>query len=106
MLIVYIIQQRFYLPDGRVFSGGTGYPFELKHNQSNGEIYSPPYLFNSDGSLAERPSISGAPDSVGYDHKFTVDIDSNLPIEKVHLIKLGTVTHHQNFGATFGSTDF
>jgi len=86
------------LPDGRVFSGGTGYPFELKHNQSNGEIYSPPYLFNSDGSLAERPSISGAPDSVGYDHKFTVDIDSNLPIEKVHLIKLGTVTHHQNFG--------
>ena len=86
------------LPDGRVFSGGTGYPFELKHNQSNGEIYSPPYLFNSDGSLAERPSISSAPDSVGYDHNFTVDIDSNLPIEKVHLIKLGTVTHHQNFG--------
>lgn len=94
------------LPDGRVMSGGTGYPFYVKHNQSNGEIFSPAYLFDSDGNLAERPTITNAPDSVGYDHSFIVDIDTNRAITKVHLIKLGTVTHHQNFGQRLVPLEF
>ena len=44
------------LPDGRVLSmGGNGDP------QRNSEIYSPPYLFNVDGTPATRPRITSAP---------------------------------------------
>ena len=94
------------LPDGRVFSGGTGYPFDINENELNAEIFSPPYFFNEDGSLATRPEITRAPASVGYDHSFSMEVDSNLNIDKVHVIKLGTVTHHQNFGQRLVPLDF
>ena len=41
-------------------------------NDLTAEIFSPPYLFNVDGTLATRPSISDAPVSVGYGQTFTV----------------------------------
>ena len=36
------------------------------------EIYQPPYLFQSNGSLATRPTISSAPASISYGNPFTV----------------------------------
>ena len=44
------------LPDGRVWIAG-GNPQRGTYDTSM-EIYSPPYLFNPDGSLATRPSIT------------------------------------------------
>jgi hypothetical protein len=86
------------LPDGRVLSAGGGMPHAHDHNQPNGQIFSPPYLFDADGGVAQRPAIVHAPDSVGYNTSFTIKISQPSSIAKVHLIKLGTVTHAQNFG--------
>jgi len=55
------------------------------------EIYQPPYLFNADGSLATRPSLTAAPTTVGYGQTFTVT--SNGTIAGAVLIREGAVTH-------------
>jgi len=86
------------LPDGRVLTAGGGMPWNFSANQRNGQVFSPPYLFAADGSAAPRPVISYAPDSLGYGHSFKITLGSASNISKVHLIKLGTVTHAQNFG--------
>jgi len=87
------------LPDGRVLSAGGGYcgvcSF-LGYHEQNAEVYSPPYLFNNDSSLASRPRIVSAPQRVSYRDNFDVRVDDGAPITKAHLIKLGSVTHSQN----------
>jgi hypothetical protein len=55
------------------------------------EIYQPAYLFNPDGSLATRPSLTGAPTTVTYGKTFTVT--SNGTISTAVLIREGAVTH-------------
>lgn len=82
------------LLDGRVLSVGSGEPPAT--NQSNdltAEIFSPPYLFNGDGSLATRPSISSVPVSVAYGATFTVATPNPSSIAKVNLIRIASVTH-------------
>ena len=59
-------------PDGRVFVGGGGLCGNCSTNHSDAEIYTPAYLYNDDGTLADRPEISGGPDSAGYGQ--TIDI--------------------------------
>ena len=44
--------------DGRVFVGGGGFCGGCGVNHQNAEMYSPPYLFNPDGSAAARPTIT------------------------------------------------
>ena len=36
------------------------------------EVYQPPYLFQSNGSLATRPTITSAPATISYGNNFTV----------------------------------
>ena len=55
------------------------------------EIYQPAYLFNADGSLATRPSLTAAPTTVGYGKTFTVT--SNGTIASAVLIREGAATH-------------
>ena len=55
------------------------------------EIYQPAYLFNPDGSLATRPSLTGAPTTVTYGNTFTAT--SNGTIASAVLIREGAVTH-------------
>jgi Domain of unknown function (DUF1929)/Ricin-type beta-trefoil lectin domain-like len=82
------------LPDGRlVAAGGTCNTCSL---EKNAEIYSPPYLFNPNGTLAARPVINNAPGQVNYGQGFSI-ASSQQNITKVHLIKLGSVTHATNF---------
>ena len=54
------------LPDGRVLSSGGGICGtcdQVGYLGKNAEIFSPPYLFQADGTLAPRPSIDAAPAS-------------------------------------------
>jgi uncharacterized membrane protein len=77
------------LPDATVWFAG-GNPSRGSYVKQM-EIYKPAYLFNPDGTLATRPSITSAPASVGYGEIFTVNTPDN--IASVVLVRNGTVTH-------------
>lgn len=104
------------LPDGRVFTGGTsefdpdGTYSDLSgtiscpgiDNDSSVEIYSPPYLFNSDGTpVSNRPVISSGDDPVyyGQNHEYKVSNPGSEP--KMNLVKLPSVTHAFNHSQGF-----
>jgi hypothetical protein len=55
------------------------------------EIYQPAYLFEADGSLATRPSLTGVPPTVAYGQTFTVASDGT--IASAVLIREGAATH-------------
>jgi hypothetical protein len=57
------------------------------------EIYSPAYLFNADGTTAFRPTITGAPATVGYGSTFQVQTPDAAEIASVVLVRLGAATH-------------
>ena len=85
------------LPDGRVLSVGSGQPFASGlQNDYSGEIFSPPYLFNLDGTDATRPTISTAPASVTYGQSFAIGTPNAAGIAKVTFIRLSSVTHATN----------
>jgi len=84
------------LPDGRVFSAGSGDGNGLPR-QTNGQIYSPPYLFNGDGSPAARPRITSvSATQIRYEQTFTVTTPDAASISRIHLIRFSAVTHAFN----------
>lgn len=95
------------LPDGRVWTGGHGYATKVSNQratcayQNTSEIFSPPYLFNANGTLAARPTISSAPQSAGYGTQFTLGTPNANAIRKVGLVKLSSVTHKLNMGQRY-----
>src|SRR4051794_29712398 len=87
------------LPDGRVLSAGGGICGtcdQVGYLGKNAEIYSPPYLFQADGTLAPRPTIDAAPASTTYGAAMTIATPSPASIRKVALVRLGAVTHSDN----------
>ena len=79
------------LPDATVWLAG-GNPSRGSY-EPHVEVYQPPYLFQSDGSLATRPTITNAPASISYGNPFTVKTPDAASISSVVLIRNGTVTH-------------
>jgi len=79
------------LPDATVWLAG-GNPSRGSYVQQM-EIYQPPYLFNSTGGAAIRPSITSAPRSISYGNAFTVQTPDAASINRVVLVRNGTVTH-------------
>ncbi|MDB4917854.1 MAG: Galactose oxidase precursor [Gemmatimonadetes bacterium] len=85
------------LQDGRVLSVGSGGPAATGLTDDlTAEIFTPPYLFNADGTLATRPTITAAPSSVTYNQGFTVQMSAPTSVSKVTWISLGSVTHSYN----------
>jgi len=85
------------LPDGRVLSAGSGQPSATGLSDDyTAEIFSPPYLFNADGTLATRPTITAAPTAVTYGQSFDVQTPAPASVSKVMWISLGSVTHSYN----------
>jgi galactose oxidase len=96
------------LADGRVFSGGGGlcYVGNIGRSSANcnklvdhadGQVFSPPYLFNADGSEATRPSIAMiSSTSVKVGGRLTVTMDGSAKNLKYSLIRIGSVTHSVN----------
>lgn len=90
------------LPDGRVLTGGGGICGtcdQVGYLEKNMEIYTPPYLFNKDGSgtLAPRPEISAAPSSVTYNQSFNVNTANAANISQVVMMRVSSVTHSTDF---------
>jgi hypothetical protein len=85
------------LPDGRVLSVGSGEPAASGLTDDyTAEIFSPPYLFAPNGSLAARPTITSAPDVISYGQTFTVETPDAARIVKATWIRLSSVTHAFN----------
>jgi galactose oxidase len=83
------------LPDGRVFSGGGGLCGSgCSTNHPDGQIYSPPYLFNPDGTLRTRPVITSAPAKAVTGSAITVTTNSATPT--FSLIRMSGDTHGVN----------
>jgi galactose oxidase len=59
------------VPDGRVFVGGGGLcGVNCTVNHPDAEMYSPGYLFNANGTPADRPTISLGVGSAGIRPSF------------------------------------
>ena len=94
------------LPDGRVMSGGGGLAGEGNPvNHPDVEIFTPPYLYNPDGTLAARPVIGSGPSRVRYDQNFSVTMNTSEPITEFNLVRMSSVTHGINTDQRFMSVD-
>ncbi len=76
------------LPSGQVLVNGGEL---LSYIEENGEVFSPPYLFNG-----PRPTIAAAPQSISYGGAFSVDTPDALDVASVALLRPGTPTHGFN----------
>jgi hypothetical protein len=78
------------LPDGTVMVGGGGAPGP--QNNTNFELYYPPYLFASNATLAPRPTITSAPTVMNIGKNFTMQVGGSGTVTKLVMIKTGSVT--------------
>lgn len=85
------------LPDATVLVAGGGAPGPLSN--TNAEIYYPPYLFDTAG-LAERPQILSATDTASAGDSLAIEVDSP-DVERVTLVRAGSVTHSVNMDQRF-----
>jgi hypothetical protein len=79
------------LPDATVALVGSN-PTQGIYEQHI-EIYSPAYLFNADGSLATRPSVTGVSPTITYGGTFQVQTPEAADIASVVLMRPGAPTH-------------
>ncbi|RVU85979.1 DUF1929 domain-containing protein [Leucothrix sargassi] len=91
------------LKDGRILVAGGGAPGP--EDNKDGEIFSPPYLFDENG-LAPRPTISSAPEEAPYGAEISVSHPTSDTITRVSLVKTGAVTHAFNMEQRFIEADF
>jgi hypothetical protein len=89
------------LPDGRVFVAGGGQGLTSAADYSDGEFYSPPYLFKG-----SRPIIASATAEVAYGGAITVNLGSAANISDVVLIRLPSTTHSVNMNQSFSRLPF
>lgn len=87
------------LKDGRVLVAGGGAPGPLVN--TNAEVFSPPYLFDSSGQAASRPVITSSPDQVNYGDDITVKYNTDTWIARATFVKTGAVTHSFNMDQRF-----
>jgi hypothetical protein len=93
------------LPDATVlFVGGN--PARGTY-ETHTEIYTPAYLFNSDGTPATRPTISSVSQGVlGYGAGFQVQTPNASSISSVALIRAGAPTHAFDMDQRFVGLNF
>jgi len=79
------------LPDGRLWSGGGGLYGDAVVDHQDAQIFTPPQLFNTDGSAAVRPQITAAPDRIGPGTTFTVNASPG--VQYFSFIRMSSLTH-------------
>ena len=95
------------LTDGRVISAGGGYDSSDANEpatHSDGQVYSPAYLFDADDSIATRPVITDSPAEVDVGETFNVTTDSDIAY--FSLIKMSSTTHGMNTDLRFFKPSF
>ncbi len=95
------------LPDARILSVGSGQPAATGlQDDFTAEIFTPPYLFKLDGTLATRPTITSAPTEVSYGQAFTVETPAASTITRATWIRLSSVTHATNMNQRMNNLTF
>ena len=92
------------MTDGRVFVGGGGLCGNCNVNHPDAEIYSPPYLFNQNGSLAVRPQITAIDGAYGTGaygepqvaYEQTLDVTTSSNVAEFSLVRFSSATHSVN----------
>ena len=99
------------LPDARVLASGSGEGggVLLENSDFSAQVFTPPYLFNADGTLAARPSISSLPSRISYGVSFSVETPDAGSVVRGTLVRLSSVTHAFNqsqliYPVTFAAT--
>ncbi len=87
------------MPDASVLVAGGGAPGP--QNNTNFEVYYPPYLYDASGALASRPTIESAPSVIDIGQTVAVDYANASGISRVALIKTAAVTHSFNMEQRF-----
>ena len=90
------------LPDGRVLSAGGGYSAGNPNHpatHTDGQVYTPPYLFDATGQLAVRPAISGGPEEVHSGEIFTINASDD--VAEFTMVRMSATTHTMNTGQRF-----
>jgi YVTN family beta-propeller protein len=90
------------LPDATVLISGGGAPGPQVN--TNAEIYYPPYLFDSSGSFAVRPSITSWPSSATVGDTLPLEVSGD--VARIALVKTGSVTHSVNMDQRFVELPF
>jgi hypothetical protein len=84
------------LPTGEVLTSGGGHGGAAHGSDNLLEIFSPPYLFNPNGSSASRPQIQSVteyPKLIHHGQKFDIMTPQASDIAKVVLVRPMAVTH-------------
>lgn len=94
------------LPDGRVYAGGGGLSGNSADHQ-DAQIFTPPHLFNVDGTLTTRPEIFSAPNTMRHGRTYTLTATAGL--RKFSAIKMMATTHglstdHRHLSIPFTET--
>jgi hypothetical protein len=88
------------MPDGRVFSSGSGEGAGVT-DQFSYQIFSPPYLFKGPRPAYDLPSAA-----MHYGEAFTVQTSAAALIRKVTIIGLSATTHGANMGQRLNTLNF
>ena len=82
------------MKDGRVWVAGGGLCGDCDTNHPDAEIYSPPYLFNNNNTLATRPVIENAPNAASYNT--SISVSTNVSVQEFVLMRMSSATHSVN----------
>ena len=84
------------LPDGRVWSGGGGLSGDALTDHQDAQVFTPPQLFNGDGTAAARPVITAAPDRISPASVFTVNASNG--VQYFSAVSMSAQTHSVSTG--------
>lgn len=94
------------LPDATVLVAGGGASDNAPLDNLHAEIYYPPYLYNSSGGFAARPTIVSAPGVVAAGQTFPMEVGGAGTIQRVTLLAAGSATHSTNLQQRFVELQF
>lgn len=86
--------------DGTVFAAGGGLTGGTSADHPDAQVFRPDYLFNNDGSLADRPEITTVA-AASYADRINVNVTDGQAITRFNLIRMSTVTHSVNTDQRF-----
>ncbi len=90
------------LTDGRVLTAGGGYSSgdaNSSGTHQDAQLFSPPYLFASNGSLAAKPTVTAA--NAIVDTGGVLPVTTTGSVEYFSMIRMSATTHAMNTDARF-----